>query len=157
VPPLDYGRVYRLKAAHPRLTVVLNGGIGGVEEALTHLSHVDGVMLGRAAYREPWQLLAVDALFFDEPARFASPKEAAAALLPYIARELEQGTRLHAITRHLHGLFRAVPGARAFRRHLAGAAATPNASAELLAAALALVDDCALDEQRERDLAAVAA
>jgi len=78
-------------------------------------------------------------------------------LLPYIARELEQGTRLHAITRHLHGLFRAVPGARAFRRHLAGAAATPNASAELLAAALALVDDCALDEQRERDLAAVAA
>src|SRR5271157_1061638 len=62
VPPLDYGRVYRLKAAHPRLTVVLNGGIGSVEEALAHLSHVDGVMLGRAAYQEPWRLLAVDPL-----------------------------------------------------------------------------------------------
>jgi len=157
VPPLDYRRVYRLKAAHPRLTVVLNGGIGGVEDALAHLPHVDGVMLGRAAYQEPWRLLAVDPLFFAEAARFASPKEAAAALLPYIARELEQGTRLHAITRHLHGLFRAVPGARAFRRHLAGAAATPNAGAELLDAALALVSDGALEGQRDRTLADVAA
>ena len=75
VPPLDYERVYRLKAAHPRLTVVLNGGIGSVEEALAHLAHVDGVMLGRAAYQEPWRLLAVDPLFFGEAARFASPKE----------------------------------------------------------------------------------
>src|SRR5208283_3723660 len=70
VPPLDYGRVYRLKAAHPRLTVVLNGGIGSAEEALAHLSHVDGVMLGRAAYQEPWRLLAVDPLFFVEAAHF---------------------------------------------------------------------------------------
>jgi len=151
VPPLDYGRVYRLKAAHPRLTVVLNGGIGGVEDALAHRSHVDGVMLGRAAYQEPWRLLAVDPLFFAEAARFASPKEAAAALLPYIARELEQGTRLHAITRHLHGLFRGVPGARAFRRHLAGAAATPNAGAEFLIEAIGLVADC------DRELAHIAA
>ena len=118
MPPLDYARVYRLKAAHPRLTVVINGGIGGLEEALAHLAHVDGVMLGRAAYQEPWRLLAVDPLFFGEPARFASPKEAAAALIPYIERELEQGTRLHAITRHLHG---AVP-----RR--AGGARFPPAS-----------------------------
>ena len=114
VPPLDYARVYRLKAAHPRLTVVLNGGIGSVEEALAHLAHVDGVMMGRAAYQEPWRLLAVDPLFFGEDARFASPKEAAAALIPYIERELAQGTRLHAITRHLHGLFRAVPGRARF-------------------------------------------
>src|SRR5208283_5618976 len=126
-------------------------------DALAHLSHVDGVMLGRAAYQEPWRLLAVDPLFFVEAAHFASPKEAAAALLPYIARELEQGTRLHAIIRHLHGLYRAVPGARAFRRHLAGAAATPNAGAELLGAALALVSDGALEGQRDRTLADVAA
>ncbi|MFY9892744.1 MAG: tRNA dihydrouridine(20/20a) synthase DusA [Xanthobacteraceae bacterium] len=151
VPPLDYGRVYRLKAAHPRFTVVLNGGIGGVEDAVAHLSHVDGVMLGRAVYQEPWRLLAVDPLFFAEAARFASPKEAAAALLPYIARELEQGTRLHAITRHLHGLFRAVPGARAFRRNLAAAAATPNASAEFLIEAIGLVAD------RDRELKHIAA
>ena len=84
-------------------------------------AHVDGVMLGRAAYQEPWRLLEVDPLFFGEPAPFASPKEAALALIPYIERELAHGTRLHAITRHLHGLFHAVPGARAFRRHLAGA------------------------------------
>ena len=140
VPPLDHERVYRLKAAHPHLTVVLNGGIGSVEAALLHLSRVDGVMMGRAAYQEPWRLLAVDPAFFGEDARFASPKEAALALVPYIERELAQGTRLHAITRHLHGLFRAVPGARAFRRHLAGAAAT-DAGATLLIAALGLVRD----------------
>ncbi len=157
VPPLNYARVYRLKAAHPRLAVVLNGGIGTAEEALAHLSHVDGVMLGRAAYQEPWRLLAVDPLFFGEAARFASPKEAAAALIPYIERELDRGTQLHAIMRHLHGLFRAVPGARAFRRHLAGAATMPNAGAALLTAALALVADGVLDGQRIRELAGAAA
>ena len=155
VPPLDYERVYRLKAAHPQLTVVLNGGVAGVEQALAHLQHVDGVMMGRAAYQEPWRLIAVDPLVFGEDAPFASPKQAAAALAPYIEREMAQGTRLHAITRHLHGLFRAVPGARAYRRHLAGAAASPQAGAEFLAAALALVADEVLD--RDRELAHIAA
>jgi tRNA-dihydrouridine synthase A len=156
VPPLDYARVYRLKAAHPRLTVLLNGGIGGMEEAQAHLAHVDGVMLGRAAYQEPWRLLAVDPLLFDQAARFTSPQDAARALIPYIEQELAQGTRLHAITRHLHGLFHAVPGARAFRRHLAGAATTPGAGAEVLAAALALVRDGARKEA-DRAIANVAA
>jgi tRNA-dihydrouridine synthase A len=149
VPPLDYDRVYRLKRAHPRLTVVLNGGIGSVEAALAHLDRVDGVMMGRAAYQEPWRLLAADPLLFGEAARFTSVKAAAAALEPYIERELSQGARLHSITRHLHGLFRAVPGARAFRRHLAGAAASPHAGAEYLAAALALVPDSVLDSDGE--------
>jgi tRNA-dihydrouridine synthase A len=149
IPPLDYARVYRLKAAHPRLPIVLNGGIASVEEVHAHLAHVDGVMMGRAAYQEPWRLLAVDPVFFDEAPRFASPKEAATALIPYIERELAQGTRLHGITRHLHGLFRGVPGARAFRRYLAGAAATPQASAEFLAEALSLVTDRVLDSERE--------
>ncbi len=149
IPPLDYERVYRLKRAHPRLTVILNGGIVGVEAGLAHLHHVDGVMMGRAAYQEPWRLMAIDPLIFTEAARFTSPKAAAAALMPYIERELAQGTRLHAITRHLHGLFRAVPGARAFRRHLAGAAAAPHASAEYLATALALVADRPLDSDSE--------
>jgi tRNA-dihydrouridine synthase A len=139
VPPLDYERVYRLKTAHPRLTIVLNGGISGIEEALAHLPRVDGVMMGRAAYQEPWRLIAVDPLFFGEAAPRATAKEALRALIPYVERELAQGTRLHAITRHLHGAFRAVPGARAFRRHLAGAATTPAAGAELLTAALDLV------------------
>jgi tRNA-dihydrouridine synthase A len=149
VPPLDYARVYRLKAAHPHLTVVLNGGIGGVEEAISHLEHVDGVMMGRAAYQEPWRLLAVDPVFFGEPAPFVSPKHAATALVDYIDRELAQGTRLHAITRHLHGLFRAVPGARAFRRQLAGAATMPNARTDVLHVALTLVADGAHGVDRE--------
>ena len=151
IPPLDYGRVYRLKAAHPRLSIVLNGGIAGVEEGLAHLQYVDGIMMGRAAYREPWRLIAVDTLVFGEAAPFASPQQAAAALIPYIDRELAQGTRLHAITRHLHGLFRAMPGARAFRRQLASAATTADAGAEFFAAALRLVLD------RERELAHIAA
>jgi len=155
VPPLDYDRVYRLKSAHPRLTIVLNGGVASVEEALSHLDRVDGVMMGRAAYQEPWRLLAVDPLVFGEAAGFTSVKEAATALTPYIERELAQGARLHNITRHLHGLFRAVPGARAFRRHLADAAASPHANAEYLAAALALVADGLLD--RDRELAHIAA
>jgi tRNA-dihydrouridine synthase A len=139
VPPLDYGRVHRLKAAHPRLTVILNGGLADVAAARAHLGAVDGVMLGRAAYQDPWRLLIVDPLFFGEPAPFASPKEAALALIPYIERELAHGTRLHAITRHLHGLFHAVPGARAFRRHLAGAPGATEAGAAFFAAALRLV------------------
>jgi tRNA-dihydrouridine synthase A len=140
VPPLDYQRVYRLKAAHARLSVVLNGGIGSIEDARAHLAHVDGVMMGRGAYQEPWRLLAVDPVFFGDDAPFASPRDAAVALVPYIAQELARGTRLHAITRHLHGLFRAVPGARAFRRRLADAA-TSDAGAELLLVALRLVSD----------------
>jgi tRNA-dihydrouridine synthase A len=148
VPPLDYDRVYRLKHAHPRLTVILNGGIDSVEEVLSHLPRVDGVMMGRAAYQEPWRLLAVDPLVFGEAAGFITAKEAAAALIPYIERELAQGTRLYSITRHLHGLFRAVPGARAFRRALAGAA-TSRAGPDLLTAALELVSDAALDSGRE--------
>jgi tRNA-dihydrouridine synthase A len=149
IPPLDYERVYRLKRAHQRLPVILNGGIDSVEAALAHLQHVDGAMMGRAAYQEPWRLIAVDPLVFGEASRFTSAKTAAAALMPYIDCELARGTRLHSITRHLHGLFRAVPGARAFRRHLAGASAAPHAGAEYLAAALALVADQPLDSAGE--------
>jgi tRNA-dihydrouridine synthase A len=148
IPPLDYDRVYRLKAAHPRLTIVLNGGVGDLAEVSVHLARVDGVMMGRAAYQEPWRLLAVDPMMFGVDAPFASAHTAAAALVPYIERELAGGTRLHAITRHLHGLFRAVPGARAFRRELASAAASPAVGSEFLLQALALVSDKILDSSR---------
>src|SRR5262245_26269952 len=141
VPPLDYGRVHRLKAANPEFQIVLNGGVPSVEAAAQHLAHVDGVMLGRAAYQEPWRLFSVDPLLFGAPAPFESPKEALEALLPYVAREVARGTRLHAITRHVLGLFHGVPGARAFRRHLAIEAVKPGAGAEVLRQALALVAD----------------
>jgi len=141
VPPLDYPLVHRLKAAHPDLEIVLNGGIANLEQAQTHLGVLDGVMMGRAAYQEPWRLVGVDPLFFGVAAPFKTPKEAAAALIPYIERQLDNGLRLHAVTRHVLGLFRAVPGARAFRRHLATAAVKPEARAHGMAEALALVLD----------------
>ena len=141
VPPLDYARVYRLKAAHRGLAVVINGGVLDLDQVRTHLAHLDGVMMGRAAYQEPWRLLEVDPLLFGEPARFASPREAAEGLIPYLERELARGTRLHAITRHVLGLFRGVPGARAFRRHLATEGVKRGADAHTFRAALALVVD----------------
>jgi len=141
VPPLDYDRVYRLKLAHPRLPVIINGGITNIDQARGHLGRVDGVMMGRAAYQEPWQLLAVDPLLFGEPARLATPKAAIAALVPYVARQLDQGVRLSSITRHILGLFRGVPGARAFRRHLATESVRPGAGVEVLNGALTLVAD----------------
>jgi tRNA-dihydrouridine synthase A len=145
VPPLDYKIVHRLKAAHPDLDVILNGGIATLDQTTDQLANVDGVMMGRAAYQEPWRLLAVDPLLFGIAAPFATPKEAAFALMPYIERELGKGVRLHSITRHVLGLFRAVPGARAFRRHLAVEAVKPGAGAQLMADALAQVLDSGPD------------
>jgi tRNA-dihydrouridine synthase A len=151
VPPLDYDCVRRLKRAHPDLEIVLNGGIASLEQARTELDGVDGVMMGRAAYQEPWRLLAVDPVLYGEPAPFASAKDAAFALIPYIERAMAQGVRLHAITRHVLGLFRSVPGARAFRRHLATEAVKPGATASVMADALSLVLD------RPADMAHIAA
>jgi tRNA-dihydrouridine synthase A len=139
VPPLDHARVYRLKAAHPDLTIVLNGGVATLAQALDHLQQVDGVMMGRAAYQEPWRLLAVDPLVFDASAPFASTAAALTALVPYIERELARGSRLSSMTRHVLGLFHAVPGARAFRRHLATEAVRPGAGVRVLIDALAQV------------------
>jgi tRNA-dihydrouridine synthase A len=141
VPPLDYALVRRLKAAHPNLAIVLNGGIANLDQATSELGAVDGVMMGRMAYQEPWRLLEVDLLLYGEPGPFASAKEAALALGPYIERELAKGVRLHSITRHVLGLFRGVSGARAFRRHLAAEAVKTGASAAVMADALALVLD----------------
>jgi tRNA-dihydrouridine synthase A len=139
LPPLDYDRVYRLNARHPDLAIVLNGGIAALDDAAEHLKHVDGVMVGRAAYQEPWRLLAVDPVLFGKIARFASPMAAARGLIPYVESELARGTRLHAITRHIFGLFRGAPGARAFRRHLATEAVKPGAGIAVLRDALAFV------------------
>jgi tRNA-dihydrouridine synthase A len=141
VPPLDYDRVHRLKAEHPGLPVMLNGGIASLAEAALHLDRVDGVMMGRAAYQEPWRLLEVDTVLFGAAAPLTTPKYAAQALIPYIERELARGTRLSSITRHMLGLFRGVPGARAFRRHLATQAVKPGAGANVLVEALALIVD----------------
>jgi tRNA-dihydrouridine synthase A len=141
VPPLDYARVYRLKAALPNLPVIINGGIAGIEEARQHLAHVDGVMLGRAAYQEPWRLLRADPELFGETAPHDNMKQAFEAMMPYIETQLSRGTRLHAIVRHFVGAFHGVPGARAFRRHLAENGVKAGAGADVLRDAMALVED----------------
>jgi tRNA-dihydrouridine synthase A len=141
IPPLDYERVYRLKAAFPDVPIIINGGIAGLAEARAHLAHVDGVMLGRAAYHEPWRLLRADPELFGEASPHATMKEVFEAMMPYIARELAQGTRLHAMTRHFVGAFHGVPGARAFRRHLAEHGVRPGAGANVLRDAIALVEN----------------
>jgi tRNA-dihydrouridine synthase A len=141
IPPLDYGRVYRLKAALPDVPVIINGGIGSIAEARLHLDHVDGVMLGRAAYQEPWRLLTVDPELFGEAAPYATMKDVFAAMLPYIEQQLAHGTRLHSMTRHFVGAFHGVKGARAFRRHLAENGVRAGAGVNVLIDAMALVDD----------------
>jgi tRNA-dihydrouridine synthase A len=141
IPPLDYDRVYRLKAALPDVPIVINGGIASLAEAKHHLRFVDGVMLGRAAYQEPWRLLTADPELFGEAAPHATMKEVFEAMMPYIENQLAQGTRLHAITRHFVGAFHGVPGARAFRRHLAENGVKPGAGVNVLRDAIALVED----------------
>ena len=139
IPPLDYDRVYRLKAAMPDVTISINGGITSIEQARDHLKHVDGVMMGRAAYQEPWRLLAVDPELFGAPPPHASMHEAIESLFPYIEKERARGTRLHAITRRMVGAFHGVAGARAFRRALAENCVKADAGVEQLRDALRLV------------------
>ena len=141
IPPLDYDRVYRLKQAIPEVAVIINGGIGSLAEVKQHLAHVDGVMLGRAAYREPWRLLAVDPELFGEVPPYATMTEAITAMMPYIESQLVQGVSLHSMTRHFVGAFHGVPGARAFRRHLAEYGIRPGADVSILRDAMALVED----------------
>jgi tRNA-dihydrouridine synthase A len=141
IPPLDYDRVYRLKAAMPDVPISINGGIPGVTEAAAHLAHVDGAMLGRAAYQEPWRLLTVDPEIFGEPAPHATMKDALEAMMPYIADQLAQGTRLHSMVRHFVGAFHGVRGARAFRRYLAENGVMHGAGIDVLRAAIAQVED----------------
>ena len=128
-----------------RCASAINGGIASVEQAAAHLAHLDGVMIGRAAYQEPWRLLAVDPLIFGEAARFASAREALEAFFPYVEHELARGTRLHSMTRHILGLFHGVPGARAFRRHIATEAVKPGAGIAVLRDALGHVMDASAD------------
>jgi len=149
VPPLDYNRVYRLKAAHPELTIVINGGIRSLDEAEKHLQHVDGVMLGRAAYQMPYLLAEVDRRIFgsDEPP--VSRREVVERLKPYIERHLARGGRLNNITRHILGLYHGEPGARMFRRHLSGTDAREGSGLEPLNRALAAVEPLTAEAARD--------
>jgi tRNA-dihydrouridine synthase A len=144
IPPLDYERVYRLKARLPALPIVVNGGIATLEEAKAHLAKVDGVMLGRAAYQNPALLLDVDAEIFGEPSPLADAFEAAEAMRPHLERLRTEGLAPHRLTRHMLGLFQGMPGARAYRRILATEATRSGAGPEVLDQAVAAVARAAM-------------
>jgi tRNA-dihydrouridine synthase A len=135
IPPLDYELVYAIKREHPDLTIVLNGGIETLDQAERHLAHVDGVMLGRAAYHSPAMLAEVDARFFGG----ASPSldDVVEQYAGYVERQLRAGVPLNAMTKHMLNLFNGRPGARLVRRHLSENATRRGAGIEVLRDALA--------------------
>ena len=140
VPPLDYNRVYRLKTAHPGLTIIINGGIRSLDEAEAHLDRVDGVMLGRAAYQTPYILADVDSRLFGASEPPVTRREAVEKLVPYLERHLARGGKLNNVTRHVLGLYHGEPGGRLFRRHLSGPEVRDGAGLEPLMRALAAVE-----------------
>ena len=141
IPPLDYERVYRLKQRLPEVFIGINGGIATLDDAEAHLLHVDGVMLGRAAYHQPGILAAVDRRFYGAPAAPVDPRAAVGAMIPYIERELAAGTRFAQITRHMLGLFHGMPNARTWRRILTVDGAKPSAGVDVVYRALASLDE----------------
>ena len=118
VPPLRYDVVERLKGDFPTLPIVVNGGITTLQQAQAHLQTLDGVMIGREAYQNPWMLAEADALIFGDTKPTPSPRTVLDAMLPYMEQRLSEGVPLNAITRHMLGLFHGRPGAKAWRRHL---------------------------------------
>jgi tRNA-dihydrouridine synthase A len=137
VPPLDYGLVYRVKHERPSLTILVNGGIETLEQADEHLRHVDGVMLGRAAYHNPVLLAEVDARFFGGEQRDLDA--AVAQYCEHVERELGKGARLHTLIKPMLGLYNGRPGARLFRRHLSENAPSHDAGISVLRDALAFI------------------
>jgi len=140
VPPLDHGRVHRLKRDWPDLTVILNGGVATLDEGQAHLAHVDGVMLGRAAYRTPWLLSGIDQRIFGNDAGPLSRLDVVDRLVGYAGREVARGTRLNHITRHIFGLFAGEPGARLWRRYLSENANSDGAGPQVLREARAMME-----------------
>ncbi len=139
VPPLDYELVYRMKRDFPKLEIILNGGVESLREVSKHRTHVDGVMMGREAYHNPYVLAHVDQHFFGHRLDPLTRHEIVDNMKPYIQQELLKGTRLHTITRHMIGLFQGLPGARAWRRVLSERAVKDGAGLEVLDQALAQI------------------
>ena len=118
IPPLNYKRVYKLKEKFPQLNIVINGGITSIDDSLEHLKYVDGVMIGRKAYDDPFILTEVDNRIYDEEKTFVSLDKILVSLLPYIKSEMGNGTKITHITKHLMGLFKGLNGAKDMRKHL---------------------------------------
>ena len=137
IPELNYERVYQLKKDFPQLEIIINGGITTIEQCSEHLQHIDGVMIGREAYTNPYLLASVDRSIYGSEKAPKSREKIAEELLEYVDNELSKGTRLSAMTRHILGLFHGMPGARQYRRHISENAHKPAAGIEVLTTALA--------------------
>lgn len=139
IPPLNYPLVYQLKKDFPDLEIIINGGVKTLEEADNHLGQVDGVMIGREAYHNPYILAEVDRRFYGDDHSVLSRMDIAHQLLPYIEQELAQGARLQHIARHILGLFHGQPNGKLWRRHLSSHACKMGAGIEVVTEALALL------------------
>jgi len=140
IPPLNYDLVYQLKQDFPDLEIIINGGIQTLDDASSHLSYVDGIMMGRSAYQTPYLLAEVDERFYQQAAISKTRRDVIQGLFPYIEAELAKGTRLNHITRHILGLFNGQAGGRLFRRHISEHAHRSGAGLEVLSDALAFVE-----------------
>ena len=140
IPPLKYEYVYRLKQAFPDLEIIINGGIKTIPECQQHLDHVDGVMLGREAYHNPWILSEVDEALYQKPSSSSSRVEVIRSLYPYIEQQLKDGEKLSYMTRHILGIFHGQYRGKAFRRHLSENAHRQNAGIDTLEEALRFVE-----------------
>lgn len=147
VPPLDYDLVYEMKRTYPDLEICINGGIATLDETDAHLKHVDGVMMGRMAYERPYVLADVDRRFYGSTAPARTRHEVIEAFMPYMARRLEEGVTLHAMTRHILGLFQGLPGARAWRRHISENAYKKGAGLDVVIEAVKKVREPDLETQ----------
>lgn len=150
IPPLDYNLVYQMKEQYPELEVVINGGIKSFSEMQEHLQYVDGVMIGREAYQNPYLLAEVDQRLFNSDRDIISRHDAVSMMLPYIESQLQNGCYLGHISRHMLGIFQGCAGGRKFRRYISENAYKAGAGPEVIEQALALVSEQAILDQQYR-------
>lgn len=141
IPPLDYPRVYQLKQDFPNLVIAINGGIKTYAECDEHLAHIDGVMLGREVYSNPYLLAEVDQRYFGSTKPALSRAEVIEAMFPYVEKHLATGAKLSHVTRHMLGMFQGLPNGRAYRRHLSELSPRGDATLKVLEDALKLVTE----------------
>ncbi|MEZ9231719.1 tRNA dihydrouridine(20/20a) synthase DusA [Vibrio amylolyticus] len=139
IPPLDYDRAYQIKKDFSHLSIAVNGGVKTLDETLTHLKHLDGVMVGREAYQNPYLLAEVDQQVFGLDKPVMKRSEAVELMLPYIDKQLSNGSKLGHITRHMLGLYQGMPGGRQWRRYISENAHKPGSGIEVVEAALAKI------------------
>jgi tRNA-dihydrouridine synthase A len=139
IPPLCYERVYQLKREFPELNIVINGGLTDLDTCAEQMPHVDGVMVGREAYTNPYVLAEVDSRFYNDPHEIPSRLQVAAQFTDYCREQMSEGQLLKYMTRHMLGLFQGLPGARRFRRHISENAHKPDAGISVLEDAIAFV------------------